>query len=358
MSIQMRYEKKIKEFQDEYDSLVLKEKKLQSLKKKKLKMDIFDPKLYTIDREIENLTDEIEMIKSKKKEVDYMFRVKDVIRKRGYNFLPGRENNSNSDSGMMKFVSKNTIFSDDSLLEEYITAESGDVGKPIPANSIPDEYSKCKECGGKVLHKTVTASVICVDCGVSVQITPIHSEEWSDTVTISVPFSYDRVSHFKEHLNQLQGLEAKEIPEDLLNDIRAEMNKNRITSDKLSRTKLLEILRKLKKSDYYCNVFSIKYRLTGEKPPKLPRHLEDRLIALFKTIQKPFELNKPKNRKNFFSYHYVIHKLLELIGETDPDANQYIKYFPLLKSREKLIIQDMTWRTVCESLGWTYKRST
>ena len=57
----------------------------------------------------------------------------------------------------------------------------------------------------------------------------------------------------------------------------------------------------------------------------------------------------PKNRKNFLSYSYVLHKFCELL-----ELDDLLVYFPLLKSREKLQQQDRIWEKICRSLQWQY----
>ena len=64
---------------------------------------------------------------------------------------------------------------------------------------------------------------------------------------------------------------------------------------------------------------------------------------MFLEIQIPWEKMKTNDRKNFFSYPYTIHKFCQLLG-----LNEYLHYFPLLKSREKLYKQDIIWKRIME----------
>jgi hypothetical protein len=81
----------------------------------------------------------------------------------------------------------------------------------------------------------------------------------------------------------------------------------------------------------------------------MPQELEERLRIMFKDIQGPFEKNCPPERKNFLSYSYVLYKFCELLGE-----DEYLQYFPLLKSKEKLYNQDVLFRKICEELKWEF----
>ena len=77
--------------------------------------------------------------------------------------------------------------------------------------------------------------------------------------------------------------------------------------------------------------------------------MEKKLIKMFDDIQKPFDDHCPKNRKNFLSYSYTLYKLFQILGK-----HNYLVYFPLLKSREKLFEQEAIWRNICNDLNWEF----
>ena len=66
-------------------------------------------------------------------------------------------------------------------------------------------------------------------------------------------------------------------------------------------------------------------------------------------IQVPFQKFCPKDRKNFLSYAYVLHKFVQLL-----DLDEYLDCFILLKSREKLHQQDLIWAKICKYLKWEF----
>ena len=79
--------------------------------------------------------------------------------------------------------------------------------------------------------------------------------------------------------------------------------------------------------------------------------LENKLVVMFDEIQKPFENNCPKNRKNFLSYSYTLYKFFQIL-----QMEEYLIYFPLLKSREKLFEQEVIWKNICKELNWKFIR--
>ena len=120
----------------------------------------------------------------------------------------------------------------------------------------------------------------------------------------------------------------------------------------LTHSKVKEILKKLRSNKYYEHVPHIINRLNGLPMPNLTPDLEEKLRNMFKQIQTPFLKYSPPGRKNFLSYSYVLHKFIQLLGK-----DEYLPFFALLKSREKLFIQDSIWKQICEELGWDFIRS-
>lgn len=113
--------------------------------------------------------------------------------------------------------------------------------------------------------------------------------------------------------------------------------------------KVKEILKKLKIHKYYEHIPHIINKLNGLPTPHFDPELEDKLRSMFKQIQPLFLKYAPGVRKNFLSYSYVLHKFVQLM-----DKDEYLVYFPLLKSREKLAAQDTIWKKICEELHWQY----
>jgi hypothetical protein len=56
---------------------------------------------------------------------------------------------------------------------------------------------------------------------------------------------------------------------------------------------------------------------------------------MFQQIQDPYEKYKPPSRKNFLSYSYTLCKFFQILN-----LHEFAKYFPLLKSNDKLRQQD------------------
>jgi hypothetical protein len=148
--------------------------------------------------------------------------------------------------------------------------------------------------------------------------------------------------------NQVQGKESTDIPNDIFEKILNEIKKEKIHDTKnITYSKMREILKRLRINKYYEHINYIINRINGIPTPQFSTELEEKLCSMFKEIQGPFLKHCPKDRKNFLSYSYVLYKFFQILG-----LNEYLKFFPLLKSREKLYVQDQIWKKICEELNY------
>lgn len=144
--------------------------------------------------------------------------------------------------------------------------------------------------------------------------------------------------------------ESTEIPQDVYDKIMAEIKKNRIRNvNGITLPKMKQILKKLKLNQYYEHIPHIISQITGNPPPTISRDTEEKLKIMFRQIQEPFARHCPRDRINFLSYSYVLHKFCQLL-----ELDDFVKCFPLLKSREKLRNQDEIWKKICYDLKWQF----
>jgi len=212
-------------------------------------------------------------------------------------------------------------------------------------------YDKCKLCGAQTYLCEVKSELVCSQCGALSDIIIVtEKSSYSDPPREVSYFSYKRINHFNEWLAQFQAKEKTELPENIYHDIISELHKNSYMNlSKLKYKDVRLILKKLNYNKYYEHIPHIISVLTNKRAPTLDRKTEEVLRSLFKEIQIPFMNNCPPNRKNFLSYSYVLHKFCELL-----EFDHLLEYFPLLKSREKLHIQDLIWSQICKDLKWQF----
>ena len=154
-----------------------------------------------------------------------------------------------------------------------------------------------------------------------------------------------RLDHFKEVLCQFQGKEGKHIPMEVLERIKASVGKEK---DKITALDIKQSLRRLKLNKYVENIFYIQHVLAGTPLPYVRREVEDKMVRLFKQIERVFGMTRPRAsfpRTSFLNYYYVIYKLLESLQP------ELLPRVPLLKTSLRLKQHDTLWRGICEELG-------
>jgi hypothetical protein len=237
------------------------------------------------------------------------------------------------------------------LLNSYMKIIDKDY---LDKKQISIDHGKCTKCNKELILQQSEGCMICETCGKIVYIL-IDSDKpsYKDPPPEISYFAYKRINHFNEWLAQFQAKESTDIPQEVFDKIVIEIKKERRDNmATLTNSKIRQYLKKLRLNKYYEHVPHIINRLNGLPPPVMSPKVEARLRLMFKEIQEPFMKVCPKNRKNFLSYSYVLHKFVELL-----ELDQYKSCFPLLKSREKLHQQDKIWKDICKILKWEYIRS-
>jgi len=312
----------------------------------------------------------IKFIEENKEEEEYLLDVGNILFEYYSNdTLPDTLDNINKDTdiinnditsnppikSLLNYFDKKCIVNNVStrgqLLDDYLNII--DNTYESKKNKIIEE-NVCIKCNNKININYIEGISICVHCGEQYNIL-IDSDKpnYKEPTYESNYFAYKRINHFNEWLSQFQAKESTDISSEIIEKILLELKKERILNvANISNNKIREILKKLKLNKFYEHIPYIINKINGKPPPTITKEMEEKLRFMFKEIQGPFELHCPKNRKNFLSYSYVIHKFIQLL-----DMDEYLIHFPLLKSREKLYQQDKIWRNICTELSWQFINS-
>ena len=234
------------------------------------------------------------------------------------------------------------------MFDEYISRMKMGNGENNEQNTDTEHCERCNVAREEVAAEGILA---CPLCG---------SEEYmmvvSDFPSFRDPpkernnYAYKKINHLNEILNQFQAKESTIIPDEVMNEVVCEIKKRRIQNiAELCEKDIREILKKLNRSKYYEHAAHIVSRLNGNPPPTITPEIEEKIRAMFQDIQAPFLLYCPNDRTNFLSYSYILYKFFELL-----ELDEYKVYFPLLKSRDRLISHDQIWKKICDYLRWEY----
>lgn len=257
-----------------------------------------------------------------------------------------------SQKTVMDWLNKNQTNTENvrrKVCDNYMSIIDPSFVKSYDKQELQNSY--CEKCGIEKTTHLSDGCMICTKCGeISYIVIDSDKPSYKDPPQEISYFAYKRINHFNEWLAQFQAKETTDIPQELYDQILLEIKKERIDNMRdLKQSKVREILKKLKQNKYYEHVPHIINKINGLPPPIMSRETEEELRRMFKEIQIPFQKFCPKDRKNFLSYSYVLHKFVQLL-----DLDEYLDCFILLKSREKLHQQDLIWGQICKYLKWEF----
>ena len=220
----------------------------------------------------------------------------------------------------------------------------------INVNDFMFQTDVCKHCNvGELIPVEHEGILVCNHCSKYIMyLFESEKPSYKEPPKEACFYAYKRINHFKEILAQFQAKETTQIPTEVIENIKLQIKKERISLSKFTNTKAKDVLKKLGYNKFYEHIPYIKDKL-GIKPPVMTQQLEEQLCNLFMEIQGPYAKFCPDDRVNFLNYYYTIYKLCELLGQT-----QFLPYFPLLKDREKQIEQDEIWKKICADLNWEF----
>lgn len=150
--------------------------------------------------------------------------------------------------------------------------------------------------------------------------------EYKDRPLTSIP--YDKCSHFKQKLEEISG-SSMLIPDEIMS-VCLGTNQEQVK---------IELQRhKLKK--YYGCVYLI-LRQKGIKIPTLLQHEKDRLVQLFRGVERGY--TKVKKKSNMISYYFILSKLFPMIGRMD-----LIPWLFKLHSKRKVKEYELLWAKILD----------
>jgi predicted nucleic acid-binding Zn-ribbon protein len=328
----------------------------QNLDKARKEFDVMDSKNLL---ELAKKYNDIEFLKTKVNSNEtiqnYFSKNADIFLKYyGSTETSNNQTSVNDTNTFMKYIvqQKNEGPSRKQIFTEYLSRmKLTDGTEKIDSDVSSEHCTKCNIAREEISSEGI---LVCPECG---------SEEYmmvvSDFAGFKDPpkernnYAYKKINHLNEILNQFQAKESTIIPDEVMNEVVCEIKKRRIQNiASLSEKDIREILKKLNRSKYYEHATHIVSRLNGNPPPTITPEIEEKIRAMFQEIQAPFLLYCPNDRTNFLSYSYILYKFFELL-----ELDEYKIYFPLLKSRDRLISHDEIWEKICEYLRWEFIRS-
>lgn len=324
--------------------LQLSELNLNSNPQDFIRMTKLQEDLKTIKSRIEN-TDPLK---------DYYIKYSDLMMKYYSSSSSQPVVNSSETNTFMKYLntSQTQGTSKKSILDDYISrlkVSSGEVSEPKQV--VTEQCERCNVVREELSEEGI---LVCPECGSEEHVLVVSDyPSFRDTPKERNNYAYKKINHLNEILNQFQAKESTIIPQEVFDDVVLELKKRRIQNiASLTEKDMREILKKINKSKYYEHATHILSRLNGNPPPTITPEIEEKIRSMFQEIQAPFLMYCPNDRTNFLSYSFILYKFFELL-----ELDEYMVYFPLLKSRDRLISHDQIWKQICDYLKWEFIQS-
>ena len=162
---------------------------------------------------------------------------------------------------------------------------------------------------------------------------------------------YKRSDNFKVILDQFFYGGNRVVPDDVMEAIRNEIHDetNILYPYEIPITvPILEcILKRNKMIKYKNSIYFIFFKLSGVPFPCNTMEEYNSILKAFNVVSKIYDKYKPKDRKNFLNYSFVLKKLLIVWGKND-----YAKYIPPLKTNSKQKELERIWELITKDPEW------
>ena len=243
----------------------------------------------------------------------------------------------------------------DMELLEYINEHFDEIECELNGE-VYDEPKKrdryfCIDCNLEMLIDYEKSTLVCTKCGVF-EYYPVHVQSYNHTMRYSRRKSiYKRYDNFKVILNQFFYGGKRVVPDDIMETIRDEIHDetNILYNYTIPITiPILECILKRNKMMKYKNIiYFIFFKLKSQPLPYITITEKDMMLNMFNVVSKIYDKYKPKGRKSFLNYSFVLKKLLIMLGKVE-----YAKYIPPLKTNSKQKELERIWELITKDPEW------
>ena len=96
---------------------------------------------------------------------------------------------------------------------------------------------------------------------------------------------------------------------------------------------------------YKGSVYHIYFILSGKSFPHITTKEYNSILSVFDVMSSIYDKYKPKGRKSFLNYHFVLKKVLIMLGKVE-----HAKCIPPLKTRSKQNELQRVWDLITKDL--------
>ena len=244
---------------------------------------------------------------------------------------------------------------DDDVLFNYIYENHDEIECELDGKIYKEpkkrDHNFCIECKLRKVVDHERSILVCTKCGVF-EYYPVHVPSYNHTMRYSRrKCIYKRYDNFKIILNQFLYGGKRVVPDDIMEMIRDEIHDetNILYNYTIPITiPILEcILKRNELTRYKDSIYFIYFKLSGVPFPHINTKEYNMILKVFDVVSTIYDKYKPKGRKSFLNYSFVLKKLLIMLGKVE-----YAKYIPKLKTHSKQKELERVWELITKDPEW------
>ena len=195
-------------------------------------------------------------------------------------------------------------------------------------------HNLCVDCNLEVTIDYQKSTLVCKKCG-SCEYYPVYVTSYNHMMQpLRRKCLYKRSDNFKAILNQFFYGGQQVVPDDVMYAIRDEIHDgtNILYNYTIPITiPILEcILKRKELMIYKGSLYYIYFKLSGKCFPHITTKEYNFILNVFNVVSSIYDKYKPKGRKSFLNYPFVLKKILIMLGKVE-----YAKYLPPLETHSK-----------------------
>ena len=210
----------------------------------------------------------------------------------------------------------------------------------------------CMDCKLRKIVDYERSTLVCTKCGVF-EYYPVHVSSYNHTMQPSRrKCIYKRSDNFKVIRNQFFYGGNRVVPDDIVKTIRDEIHDETNILYNYTIPITIPILECILKNNeltmYKCSIYFIYFKLSGVPFPHLDTKEYNTMLKVFDVVSTIYDKYKPKGRKSFLNYSFVLKQTLIMRG-----MGQYAKYIPKLKTHSKQKELERLWCLITKDPEWS-----
>ena len=190
------------------------------------------------------------------------------------------------------------------------------------------------------------STLVCTKCGLC-EYYPLYVTSYNHTMQpLRKKCVYKRSDNFKVILSQFFYGGKQFVPDDIMDTCRNEIHDETNILYNYTIPLTIPILERILKRNK-SSIYQIYFNLNNQPFLYITTKKYNLILNVFDVVSTNYDKYKPKGRKSFLNYYFVLKKILIMRG-----MDQYAKYIPKLKTHSKENETERVWKLITKDPEW------